>query len=213
MKNRKALIIVDAQNDFMPGGALAVPEGDRIISVINSLLPKFDLIIFTKDWHPYNHKSFASQHEGKEIYDSVDLNGLSQVLWPDHCIQDTPGADLHPGIDFGKINGDFYFFKKGMDPEVDSYSGFYDNGRKNSTGLKEFLDERGVAEVYVVGLALDYCVSYTAIDAAMVGFKTAVIEDGTRSISPDINEVLQNFHEAGVSFIESWELEMYNLVK
>jgi len=213
MKNRKALIVVDVQNDFMPGGALAVSGGDEIIPVINSLLPKFDLIIFTKDWHPQDHKSFASQHEGKSVFDQIDLNGLDQVLWPDHCVQDTPGADLHSGIDFDKINGDFYFFKKGMDSEVDSYSGFYDNGRKNSTCLKEFLEEREVAEVYVVGLALDYCVSYTAIDAAMEGFKTAVIEDGTRSINPDINEVLQNFHEAGVAFVESWELEMYNLIK
>jgi nicotinamidase/pyrazinamidase len=212
MKKVKALIIVDAQNDFMPGGALAVKEGDRIIPVINSLLPKFDLVIFTKDWHPSNHKSFASQHEGAKEFDMIDLNGLDQVLWPDHCVQNTPGADLHPDIDFGKIKGDFYIFKKGMDPETDSYSGFYDNGRKNSTGLKEFLEERGVAQTYICGLALDYCVSYTAIDSAMEGFKTCVIEDATKSIDPDINEVLKNFREAGVSFIESWELDMYNLM-
>jgi len=212
MRNMKALIIVDAQNDFMPGGALAVTEGDGIIPIINSLLPKFDLVIFTKDWHPANHKSFASQHDGEKEFDMIDLNGLEQVLWPDHCVQNTPGADIHPGIDFGKIKGDFYIFKKGMDPEVDSYSGFYDNGRKNSTGLNEFLDEKGVTDIYICGLALDYCVSYTAIDSAMAGFKTCVIEDATRSISPDVNEVLINFHEAGVALIESWELEMYDIL-
>jgi len=212
MKNIKALIIVDAQNDFMPGGALTVNDGDGIIPVINSLLPKFDLIIFTKDWHPENHKSFASQHEGKSPYEMIDLNGLNQVLWPEHCVQNTPGSDLHKDLDLGAIQGDFYIFKKGTDPEVDSYSGFYDNDRKNSTGLKEFLDERGVAQIYICGLALDYCVSATAIDSAMGGFKTCVIEDATRSIDPNINEVIENFHEAGVAFIESWELDMYNLM-
>jgi nicotinamidase/pyrazinamidase len=213
MKNRKALIVVDAQYDFMPGGALAVPGGDKIVPVINELLPKFDLVIFTKDWHPTNHKSFASQHKDKKIFDQVDLNGLDQILWPDHCVQNTRGSDINEDIGLEKIRGDFYIFKKGMDPEVDSYSAFYDNGRKNSTGLKEFLEEKGVTDVFVTGLALDFCVSYTAIDAAMEGFKVAVIEDATMSINEDINEVLDNFREAGIAFIESWELDMYNLMK
>lgn len=211
MIKKKVLIVVDAQNDFMPGGALPVEDGDQIIPVINSLLPKFDLVIFTKDWHPVNHKSFVNQHEGRGLYETIDLNGLSQVLWPEHCVQNTPGADIHSDIDFSKCKGDFYIFKKGMDPEVDSYSGFYDNGRKNSTELKEFLDEREVTEVYVCGLALDYCVAYTAIDSAMEGFKTCVIEDATRAIGSDINEVLGHFLEADVDFIESWELDIYNL--
>jgi nicotinamidase/pyrazinamidase len=213
MKNKTALIVVDVQNDFLPGGPLEVSEGDRIIPTINKLLPKFDLIIFTKDWHPANHKSFASQHEGKNAFDLVDLNGLDQVLWPDHCVRGTPGADIHEGIDFGRIKGSFYIFKKGNDSEVDSYSAFYDNGRKNSTGLKEFLDLLDIKENFICGLALDYCVEYTAIDSAMEGFDTVVIKDATRSLNEDITDTLNKFQEAGVKMIESWELDIYNTTK
>lgn len=219
----KALIVVDVQYDFVPigeedrrlgnGGALAVEEGDKIIPIINELLPKFDLVIFTQDWHPASHKSFASQYEGEEEFNMIVLNGLGQVLWPDHCIQNTRGADIHDDIDFSKIKGEFYIFKKGMDPEVDSYSGFYDNGRKNSTGLKEFLEEKGIVENFICGLALDFCVEYTAIDSVMEGFDTVVIEDATRSLDPDINNTLQKFQEAGVKMIESWELDIYNTTK
>lgn len=209
----KTLVVVDAQYDFMPGGALAVENGDKIVPVINELLPKFDLVIFTKDWHPANHKSFASQHDNKNTFDMIKLNGLDQVLWPDHCIQDTRGSDIHDDIDFGKINGDFYIFKKGMDPKVDSYSGFYDNGRRNSTGLKDFLEEKNVHEVFIVGLALDFCVEYTAIDSALEGFDTILIKDGTRSLKPDISDTLKKFQEAGVKIIESWELDLYNITK
>lgn len=210
MKNKNVLIVVDAQYDFMPGGALAVENGDKIVPVINKLLPNFDLIIFTKDWHPANHKSFASQHDDKNPFDMIDLNGLDQVLWPDHCVQKTRGSDIHDNIDFGKIKGDFYIFKKGMDPEVDSYSGFYDNGRINSTGLKDFLEERGITKTFICGLALDFCVEYTAIDSAMEGFDTVLIKDGTRSLKPNIDDTLQKFREAGVKLIESWELDLYN---
>lgn len=220
---KKALIVVDAQYDFMPvseedytkgmGGALAVPEGDKIIFVINELLPKFDLIIFTKDWHPADHKSFASQHEEAKEFDMIQLNGLDQVLWPDHCVQNTRGSDIHDGVDFGRIKGDFYIFKKGMDPEVDSYSAFYDNGRRNSTGLSKFLEKKGVIETFICGLALDFCVEYTAIDSAMEGFDTVVIEDATRPLNQDINDTLQKFREAGVKIIESWELDIYNATK
>lgn len=213
MKRKNALIVVDVQRDFLPGGSLAVPDGDKVIPVINELLSKFDLIIFTQDWHPENHKSFASQHEGKQVFDTIMLNGQSQVLWPDHCVQYTPGAEITPDIKLGKCKKDFYVFKKGMGPEVDSYSAFYDNGRANSTELSEFLTAWGVTNVYVVGLALDYCVAYTAIDAALEGFKTCVIEDATKAISPDINDVLKQFNEAGVDFIQTWELDMYNLTK
>jgi nicotinamidase/pyrazinamidase len=220
---KKALIVVDAQYDFMPvrkedyangmGGALAVPEGDKIVPIINKLLPKFELVIFTKDWHPANHKSFASQHDGEDEFNMIQLNGLDQVLWPDHCVQNTRGSDIHDKIDFGKIDGDFYIFKKGMDPEVDSYSAFYDNDRRNSTGLKEFLEKRGVIETFICGLALDFCVEYTAIDSAMEGFDTVVIEDGTRPLNSNINDTLQKFQEAGVKLIESWELDFYNATK
>lgn len=201
MKNKQALIIVDAQNDFMPGGSLAVPNGNEIIPVINALLPNFELIIFTQDWHPENHKSFASQHKDKKVYDKINLNGLDQILWPDHCIQNSYGANIHKEIDLGKITGNFYIFKKGMDPEVDSYSGFYDNGKKNSTGLAEFLKERDVKTVNIVGLALDFCVAYTAIDAASEGFKTFVIADGTRAITKSDKEMNELFKNNNVKFI------------
>lgn len=212
-KHNKVLLIIDAQYDFVPGGSLAVPEGDKIIPVINDLLPKFNLIIFTKDWHPANHKSFASQHEGKNQFEEIELNGLPQVLWPDHCVQNTRGSDIHEGINFEKINGDFYIFKKGMDAEVDSYSGFYDNGRKNSTGLAEFLNEKNVSKVFVTGLALDFCVAFTSIDSALEGFDTVVIKDATRSISKDNEErVFKEFDEVGIKIIESWELPLFNLM-
>jgi nicotinamidase/pyrazinamidase len=201
MYNQKVLIVVDAQNDFMPGGALAVPNGEEIIPVINSLLPEFDLVVFTKDWHPENHKSFASQHPDRKVFDTVSLNGIDQILWPDHCIQNTPGSEIHPDIDFGRIPGNFYIFKKGLNSEVDSYSGFYDNDRQTSTGLSEFLRERGITDVYVVGLALDFCAAYTAIDAAIEGFNTYVIQEGTRPINSDIQEVLRSFEKAGVNVL------------
>mgnify|MGYP000879549770 CR=1 FL=1 len=211
-KGKKALIVVDVQNDFMPGGALGIQGSDKIIPVINSLLPKFSLVIFTKDWHPENHKSFASQHNNRSDFDIIDLNGFYQVLWPDHCIKNTPGADIHKDIHLGRIYGDFYIFKKGTDPEVDSYSAFYDINRKNSTGLKEFLKKRGVIENYICGLTLDYSVSSTAIDSVKEGFKTCVIEDATCSFDLNINNILKKFKENKVNFIESWELDAYNLV-
>jgi nicotinamidase/pyrazinamidase len=209
----KALIVVDAQYDFMPGGNLAVPEGDKIIPVVNDLIPKFDLIIFTKDWHPKDHKSFASQHEAKNVFEEIELNGLTQVLWPDHCVQDTLGSEIHKEIDFSKISGDFYFFKKGMDKGVDSYSAFYDNGRKNSTGLSKFLNEKNVSKVFITGLALDFCVAFTAIDSAFEGFETIVIKDATKAINETNTErVFKEFDEANVKIIESWELPLFNLM-
>lgn len=208
---KSCLIIVDVQNDFLPDGSLPVPEGNKIIPIINKLIPDFDLIIFTQDWHPNDHKSFASQHPDKNVFDSINLNGLNQVLWPDHCIQGTIGADICNDININEIKGDFYIFKKGIDKEVDSYSGFYDNGKKNSTGLAEFLNERNVTRVFICGLAMDFCVKYTAIDAAMEGFDTVVIEDATQPIDQDINNLLKEFQEAGVKLIDSWEISMYNL--
>lgn len=200
----KALIVVDAQYDFMPGGALAVEEGDQIVSVINELLPKFDLVIFTKDHHPNGMEAFASSHEGKKPFDPyINSQGVEDVLWPDHCVAGTPGSDIHGGIDLGLIVGDFYIFKKGLTKEAHPYSGF------GAEGLDEFLKERGVTEVHLVGLALDYCVKDTAIDAAKLGYKTVVIEDGTRPIDPDINSVLQEFSVSGVTMIESFEFDQY----
>lgn len=207
MKTKKALIVVDVQQDFCPGGSLAVPEGDQIIPVINKLLPKFDLVIFTKDWHDPEMDAFASRHEGAKPFDTYkNSQEVIDTLWPDHCVADTPGAELHPGIDFSKCTGDFYIFKKGTDKTYHPYSGFAE------TGLQEFLDERGVTDVFVVGLALDYCVADTAIDAVHCGYKTAVIEDACKPISEDINDTLEAFQDAGIALIESWELDMYGLM-
>jgi len=207
---KKCLVCVDIQNDFLPQGSLAVKDSDKIISIINDLLSKFDLVIFTQDWHPADHKSFVSQHEGKKVFDLIDLNGLSQTLWPDHCVQYTDGAEINNDIKFENIKGEVYIFKKGTDIEVDSYSGFYDNARKNSTGLAEFLREKEVDDVYVVGIATDFCAKYTAIDAALEGFKSVLILDATKPVNSDITDTLKELKEANVNIIESWELSLFN---
>lgn len=175
----KALLIIDIQNDFIPGGALAVPEGDTIIPYVNHLQNEFDLVVATQDWHPANHKSFASQHENKMPLQKIMLQDLEQVLWPDHCVQGTKGAEFHPSLDMNKVEA---IFRKGMDPEIDSYSGFYDNGHKKSTGLAGYLRARSVGEVFVCGLAGDYCVFYTAKDALKEKFRTSVIQRATKPI-------------------------------
>ena len=174
-----ALILVDIQNDFMPGGPLAVPEGNEIIPLVNELQDSFSLVVATQDWHPRNHKSFASNHEDKKTFQTIMLHGLEQVLWPDHCIQSTEGAQLHPSLDLKKVEG---IFRKGMDAEIDSYSAYYDNGYKKSTGLAGYLRERKIQKVYVCGLAADYCVYYTAKDSLKENFETYIIEDATRAI-------------------------------
>jgi nicotinamidase/pyrazinamidase len=174
-----ALILVDIQNDFMPGGPLAVPGGDEIIPLVNELQNSFSLVVATQDWHPQNHKSFASNHPGKKMFESIMLHGLEQVLWPDHCIQGSIGAEIHPSIIVNKVEG---IFRKGMDPDIDSYSGFYDNGYKKSTGLAGYLRERKIKKVYVCGLAADFCVYYTAKDSLKENFETYFIEDATRAI-------------------------------
>jgi nicotinamidase/pyrazinamidase len=176
----KALIIVDIQNDFCTGGALEVRGGDQIIPVVNELQEKFDLIVATQDWHPSNHKSFASRHDGKKTFDVISLEGLEQVLWPDHCVQGTRGAEFHPQLDTRRIEA---IFRKGMEYNIDSYSGFFDNGKRKSTGLAGYLRDRKVDNVFVCGLAGDYCVYYTALDAIREGFTTFLVEDATRSIS------------------------------
>jgi nicotinamidase/pyrazinamidase len=197
----KTLIIVDPQNDFCPNGSLPVPNGDKIIPMINELMEseKYDIIIITKDWHPDNHKSFASQHPGKNPFEVIDLNGIQQVLWTDHCIQETNGAEFHPDLNIDHKN--IYIFKKGTNPEVDSYSGFYENDHVTSTGLSKFLKEKEVTDVEIVGLALDYCVFYTAIDSSKEGFKTSVLLSYTKAISSNITDVLKKLIDANVSII------------
>jgi nicotinamidase/pyrazinamidase len=177
-----ALIIVDIQNDFVAGGTLEVPHGEQIVPLVNELAEAFDLVVATQDWHPETHKSFASSHPDKKPFEKIILGGLEQVLWPDHCVQGTSGAEFHSQLQMNRVET---IFRKGMDPEIDSYSGFYDNGHKKTTGLAGYLKERNVETVYVCGLAADYCVFYTAQDALKEGFKTVVIEDATRAIDQD----------------------------
>lgn len=198
----KALILVDIQNDFCPGGALAVNEGDRIVPVVNRLLPHFDLVVATQDWHPEGHGSFATSH-GKNPGDMHELAGMPQVMWPDHCVQKSEGAEFHPELDMKPVEA---VFRKGTDPAIDSYSGFYDNGRKKSTGLVGYLKEKGVTEVYVVGLATDYCVKFTALDAKQAGFETSVIEDATRGVNlaaGDVDRAIADMKAAGIQVVTS----------
>ena len=198
----RALILVDIQNDFIPGGALAVPEGDQIISVVNELQTKFDFIVATQDWHPKEHKSFAVHH-GKNPGELIKLNGLDQVLWPVHCVQKTPGSAFVDELNQKKIRK---IFQKGQNIEVDSYSGFFDNDQQSSTGLGEYLESEGIEEVFVVGLALDYCVKFTALDAVRLGFKTTVIKDATRAVNlneEDDDKAVQEMQEAGIGIINS----------
>lgn len=197
----KALLIVDIQNDFLEKGSLEVKGGNAIIPLINTIQNQFDVVIATQDWHPATHKSFATNHEGKQAFEVIDLNGLPQVLWPTHCVQGTFGAEFHTDLNTQNIQA---IFRKGTDVEVDSYSGFYDNGKRNSTGLHGFLTELQVTEVYVCGLAADYCVFYTAKDAESLGYKTFVIEDATKYI--DATKYLKAKQEMlglGVEFVNA----------
>lgn len=190
MKNKKALIVVDVQKDFCQNGALAVPAGDEVVPVINDLMEskEYDLVVATLDWHPLNHKSFASNNEidGKAVPvgSMGELGGMPQVMWPNHCVMNTDGAKTHKDLHTEKVHR---FFTKGSNKDIDSYSGFFDNDKKSSTGLGEWLKQKGITEVDVVGLALDYCVMATAVDAKTLGFKTNVIENATRAVnlSPD----------------------------
>ena len=178
----RALLLIDIQNDFLPGGRLAVPAGNEIIPLVNALQPQFDLVVATQDWHPAGHQSFASSHAGRAQFEQIDLHGLPQVLWPDHCTQASDGAALAPTLQTGRIEA---IFRKGMNPEIDSYSAFFDNGHRKSTGLADYLRGRGVTEVVVAGLAADYCVYYSALDALAAGFATTVLTDAVRAISAE----------------------------
>jgi len=199
----KALIVVDVQNDFCPGGPLAVAEGDRVVPVINALMPRFDLIVATQDWHPVEHGSFAANHPGHEPGQVIDLDGLEQFLWPVHCVQGTPGAELHPDLNRAGITR---VFRKGTDPNVDSYSGFFDNGRRKATGLADYLKAQVVTSVCICGLATDYCVKATALDALTLGFATCLVEDACRGVdlSPgDVDRAIRQMADAGVRVVKS----------
>lgn len=200
----KALIIIDVQNDFIPGGALAVPNGDEIIELINQLQEKFNLVVATQDWHPENHASFAvNQPDGKE-FDIIELNGEDQVLWPMHCVQNSTGAELHPDLKTDRIEN---IIQKGTNPKIDSYSGFYDNAHLKSTGLYEYLKEKGADQLYFCGLAGDFCVFYSVIDALEEGFTAYLIEDATRSLDGSEFVKAKNIiEEKGGKIVESSDL-------
>lgn len=199
----KTLVIVDVQNDFIPGGSLAVPGGDAIVPVINGILSRFDLVVATQDWHPRSHKSFASNHEGKSPFDTIELNGLRQTLWPDHCVQGSTGADFYPGLSMLPVEA---IFRKGMDPEIDSYSGFYDNGHRKSTGLAGYLREKGATELYFCGLAAEICVYATLSDALQSGFSATLIEDAARALNnEDYERVKKSILAEGGRIIISGE--------
>ncbi len=200
----RALILVDVQYDFLPGGALAVPNGDEIIPVLNNIQPAFPLIVATQDWHPANHGSFASSHPGKNVFDTIQLGGLDQVLWPDHCIQGTQGARFSKDLNTNRVEA---IIRKGTDPGIDSYSGFFDNGKKKSTGLGDYLKGRGVEQVFLGGLAADFCVGFTAMDALDLGFEVFLMEDATRPIDEKgWKKMKDTFTQKGGHIIQSTQI-------
>jgi nicotinamidase/pyrazinamidase len=200
---RNALIVVDIQNDFLPGGALAVPEGDAVISPTNALMRQYDLVVATQDWHPANHGSFASNHHGRAPGELVELDGIEQILWPEHCVQGSPGAGFAAKLETGQLDA---VFRKGCDPLVDSYSGFSDNQGRNDSGLASWLEARSIREVGIVGLALDYCVKFTALDAAALGLDVHLHLLACRAVNLDPldgGRAVAEMRAAGVHVVES----------
>jgi nicotinamidase/pyrazinamidase len=201
-----ALIIVDLQNDFLPGGALPVPHGDEVIPFANELQRQFDLVVATKDWHPPDHGSFAANHPGKKPGDRVILDEIEQILWPVHCVQNTPGAEFAHSFDTGRIA---HVFHKGIERNIDSYSTFFDNAHRRHTGLADYLKTRSIKDIYLMGLALDYCVKYSALDARHLGLNAHVILDGCRGIeleAGDIDRALEEMKRAGAIILKSGDL-------
>lgn len=193
-----ALLLIDIQNDFLPGGALAVAGGDEIIPVVNALMPGFELIVATQDWHPADHGSFAANHPGKAVFETTDLHGLPQTLWPVHCVENTGGALFAPGLDTRRIAR---VFPKGTDARIDSYSGFFDNGHRGDTGLAAWLRGQGVTELTLCGLATDYCVKFTALDALECGFKVNLHAAACRGVdlqAGDCERAVREMEERGV---------------
>lgn len=201
----KALLIVDIQNDFCPGGALAVPNGDKIIPIVNKLIDRFDCIIQTQDWHPKGHLSFASSHNGKDEYDTVEMDYGTQVLWPDHCIQGSRGSEFHPNLNTQKTQ---VIIRKGFRKEIDSYSTFFENDQKTKTGLTGYLKTRGITELYTVGLATDFCVKWSILDGIDEGFTMHIIEDAVAGIDLDgsLNQAWKEMKEKGVNITTSKSL-------
>ena len=197
----KTLLIIDVQNDFMPTGSLPVPNGDKIVSIINEIQPKFDLVIATQDWHPEDHISFASNHNGASPFDEIEIKGQPQTLWPNHCVQGSKGAELHPKLNTLKCET---IFRKGTDKEIDSYSAFYDNGHLKSTGLAGYLKEKGTTQLFICGLAADICVYYSIRDAVKEGFDCFFIEDASEALdNEDFKKIKEDMIDMGVKIISS----------
>jgi nicotinamidase/pyrazinamidase len=200
--SQDVLVVIDLQNDFCPGGALAVPGGDAVIDLIHRIAPKFEHIILTQDWHPAGHSSFASAHAGKRSFDTVELSYGMQTLWPDHCIQGSKGAEFHPALHLPQAE---LILRKGFRQRIDSYSAFFENDRSTPTGLAGYLQERNLSRVFLVGLAYDFCVGYSALDARRVGLQAVVIRDACRAIDLEgsVARIEAAFDQAGVMLIES----------
>ena len=199
------LIVIDVQNDFCPGGQLSVPDGDAVLAPIHRIAPHFQHIVLTQDWHPANHSSFASAHPGKCPYDQIDLPYGTQTLWPEHCVQQTPGAEFHPALHLPWAE---LILRKGFRPQIDSYSAFFENDRVTPTGLAGYLRERNLTRVFLAGLAYDFCVGYSALDARRLGLSTVVIRDACRAINLNgsVAAIEAGFAKAGVTVIDSAEL-------
>jgi nicotinamidase/pyrazinamidase len=199
------LLVIDVQNDFCPGGALAVPLGDEVIAPIHRIAPRFEHIVLTQDWHPSNHFSFAASHPGKEPYDSIEVNYGTQTFWPPHCVQGTRGAEFHPALELTQAE---LILRKGFRPQIDSYSAFFENDRTTPTGLAGYLKERGLTRVFLAGLAYDYCVGYSALDARRLGLPAFVLRDACRAIdlNGSVAAIEGEFAKEGVGMLESFEL-------
>ena len=202
----KALLLIDLQNDFMPGGALAVEHADEAVVVANAIMPFFEIVVATQDWHPPFHASFASSHPGRAPGERMEVAGALQTLWPNHCVQNSPGASFHSALDVAGIT---HVVRKGTDVSIDSYSGFFDNGHIHDTGLADYLKARGVGDVWIAGVATDYCVKFTALDARQLGLPTTVVVDGCRGVDlqpGDVDAALAEMVSAGCQMVTSSDL-------
>ena len=206
--DRALLLVIDVQRDFCPGGRLAIAEGDAVVPAINQLAGSFQHVVLTQDWHPANHTSFASQHPGKQPFDQIELGYGPQTLWPGHCVQNSPGAEFHPGLSPELLARTELILRKGFRPGIDSYSAFLENDKQTTTGLADYLRERGFQRIFIAGLAYDYCVRYSAVDAARAGFETWVIQDACRSVGPASSEdaATRAIEQIGVNRITTADL-------
>jgi nicotinamidase/pyrazinamidase len=200
-----ALLVIDVQNDFTPGGALAVASGDEVVPVIQRIAPLFDHVILTQDWHPAAHQSFASSHPGKNPFEQIEVSYGDQTLWPDHCVQGSAGAEFHPALHLPQAE---LILRKGFRPQIDSYSAFFENDRTTATGLASYLRERGITRVFLAGLAYDYCVGFSALDARRLEIPAVIVRDATRAIdlNGSVARMETEFRASGVEVVDSAQL-------